>query len=277
MSRSSLVKFVCVLCIVFGVVGCGGGTNGNSAKSTPTDDPSLSLTPTAPPFQIISLATSLSPKSFYGISCGSTANFTFTTVITAPAGSNGGTINYTWNVGSSHILGSATFAPGDTSKSVTYVLQNVANPLTVGSVSASLSATVNGKTTTSPSVAATGVCTFPGKFAVTGINVGVSPASITGIACNSIITFTYTATVTVASNTNGGTVILQWFHAPSPTLLTFGPYIPGQTTQTITFSQTAKVLLNNQYPLPELITVTKPNAYTSPAVKPYGLCTPIRP
>src|ERR1700726_1404826 len=113
MSRSSLVKLVCVLLLMFGVVGCGGGNSANSAKSTPTDDPSLSLTPTAAPFQITSVATSVSPKSFYGVNCGSPVNFTFPPPITAPQGSNGGTVNYTWNVGSSHIPGSVTFASGD--------------------------------------------------------------------------------------------------------------------------------------------------------------------
>jgi hypothetical protein len=275
MSKSSLVKIAFLLLVLFAVVACG-GSNNNSSNSTSTGTTDSSLTPTTAPFQITSVQTTLSPKTFYGISCGSTVNFTFTTVITIAVGSSGGTVNYTWNIGSSHLPGSVSFASGDTSKSVTYVLKTVANPLTVSSVSGSLSATLDGNTINSAPVSATGLCSFPGKFAVTNISISVSPGSVSGISCNSFITFNYTATITVAPNTNGGTVILQWFRAPNPTLLNFGPYIPGQTTQTVTFSLTGKVLLNNLFPAPESITVTRPNLFTSTAVKPAGLCTPIK-
>jgi len=275
MSRRVLVQIIFILLIMFGVAACG-SPNSSSPSSTPTDTSSSDTTPTPSPLQLVSVATSVSPLSFYGINCGNTVNFTFTAVITVAPGSNGGPVQYTWNVGSSHIKGSVTFAPGETSKSVTYVLKNVANPLSAGSVSASLSATLNSKTLSSSPASATGICNFPGQFKVASIGISVSPASVTGIACNSIVTFTYTATISVPPETNGGTAILQWAHSSSPITLTFGPYIPGQTTQTVTFTLTGKVLLNDIFPPSESISSSQPNVVTSAAIKPYGVCYPVR-
>lgn len=270
MIKRLIISIVITLLLVEGVAACGGATSSDTSSTTTTDS-STSPTPNATPSQLVSVVTSISPNSFTGIACGSTATFTFTSVITVNAGSAGGAVNYTWTIGSSHFPGQVTFASGQSSATVTYVLKNVANP-NAANISGSLSAILNNQTMASSPASVSGICSYAGKFQVTSIGLSVNPASVSGYVCNTIITFTYTATITVAPNTNGGVVTLQWGHSSSPTTLFFGPYAPGQNIKTSTFTLTGKTLRNGIFPQPISVTSTSPNTVTSAAVKPYGIC-----
>jgi len=268
MLKRPIFLLVFTFLLVFGVVGCG-STDNTSTDSTPT---ASSQSPIPTPVSVKTLATTVSPDSLSGIGCGSTASFTFSTVITAAPGSSGGQVGYTWNIGSSHIPGSVTFAPGDTTKTVTYVLKTAVQLNTAASITGSLSLNNNGSALTSPVASVSGICSFAGAFKVTSITLTVSPAAVTGIICTSYITFVYTATITIAPNSNGGTVLLKWSFSNTSAAVTFGPYQPGQTTKTITYSLTGKVSHNQVFPPAGSISSIAPNALSSGTVKPFGPC-----
>lgn len=274
-----LKRRICILMAMFLVVsafaGCGStDTQGTSSNTTPTSV-AQSPSPTLTPLHVTSLTTTVTPDSFSGISCGGTASFTFSTVIAVAAGGSGGPLSYTWNIGTSHIPGTVTFAPADQSKTVSYTLKaSSIQPDSAASVTGSLTVNNNGVALTSTPASASGICTFPGNFTVVSLTLSVSPASVTGIVCDSYITVVYTATVTIAPNTNGGTVLLKWSLSGTTTAVTFGPYQPGQTTRTITTTLTGKVIHNQVFPPAVSISTISPNALTSVRVKPFGPCIP---
>jgi hypothetical protein len=270
MLKRPIFLLVFTFLVVFGVGGCGSTGSTSTDSTPPASAPSPSAVPS--PVSVKTLATTVSPDSLGGIGCGSTASFTFSTVITAGAGSSGGQVAYTWNIGSSHIPGSVTFAPGDTTKTVTYTLKTAVQPNTAAAMTGSLSMNNNGSTLTSPVASVRGICSFPGAFKVTSITLTVSPAAVTGIICTSYITFVYTATITIAPNTNGGTVLLKWSFSNTSAAVTFGPYQPGQTTKTVTYSLTGKVSHNQVFPPAGSISSITPNALSSGTVKPFGPC-----
>lgn len=269
MLKRQVFVILFTILIVLGTAGCG-STGDNSADSTPTDS---SPSPIPTPLSVKSVATTVSPDSLSSIGCGSTASFTFSTIITVATGSSGGQLAYTWNVGSSHIPGSVTFASGDTTKTVTYTLKTAVQPNTAA-VTGSLSVNNNGATLTSTPVNVGGICSFPGAFKVTSLTLSVSPGAVTGIICDNYITFVYTATITIAPDSNGGTVLLKWSFSNTSAAVTFGPYQPGQTTKTITYSLTGKVSHNQVFPPAGQISSISPNALSSGTVKPFGPCFP---
>jgi hypothetical protein len=185
---------------------------------------------------------------------------------------------YTWNIGSNHIPGSATFTPGETSKTVSYTLNETnVQPGIAPSIEGSLTVNNDGTTLTSTPAAITGLCTQTGKFMVTTIALSVSPGADTSINCNTYITFVYTATITIAPNSNGGNVVLKWSFSPNPVTLTFPTYQPGASlSQTITNTLSGKILHNDAFPPSVTLSVLTPNAITSNAVKPLGPCIPVK-
>ncbi|GAC1379463.1 MAG: hypothetical protein NVS4B7_08940 [Ktedonobacteraceae bacterium] len=264
------VAMILLLLLLFGIVGCGGPTGSSSA--TPTADTSQG-TPTATPLHVKSVVTSVSPNTLASVGCGHSTDFTFSTVISVDEGSNGGALPYTWNIGSQHIPGTVTFVPSEMSKTVTYTLKGVSSSA-ASSVSGSLSLNNAGVTMTSTPAAVSGICSFAGKFQIVGLTIAVNPSSVTGIICDNYISFYYTATVTVSPNTNGGTVVLKWNFSATPVTLTFGPYVPGQTTRTVSYTLTGKVIHNQNFPPNGSISSSLPNVMNAGPVKPYGPCVP---
>src|SRR5205807_10300124 len=132
----------------------------------------------------------VNPSSFSGIPCGTTTNIAFTASISV-AENGGGTVSYTWDILNSNMSGSVTFAPGETSKTVTYTLSNYTVQLSsTSSVFGSLSAQAVNALSSSRNGPG-GVCKLPGPFQVVGISISTSPASLTEIACASTITVVY--------------------------------------------------------------------------------------
>jgi hypothetical protein len=266
MKRQILSIFLLLL-LLLGVIGCSSSPTHGKAQNNPS--------PTAPPkpLKVISLVTSVNPSSLSSIGCGSSTTITFSTLISIARGSAGGTVNYTWNIGSSHIPGNATFGANDLTKTVTYTLkESNIQPGTAGSIIGSLSTNVNGTTLSSSQASVSGICTFSGSFKVTSIAISVSPSSLSSLLCGSDITLTYTATVTITPNTNGGAVFLKWSFAGPTSTLTFGPYAPGQTTKSVTTTFTGKINRFGSFPPYVSVSSTSPNVVTSGSVKPYGTC-----
>ena len=127
---------------------------------------------------------------------------------------------------------------------------------------------------TATAVSGTQTATATTTFAVQSINITVSPTSISGIACGTYITVTYTATFVVASNSPGGTVQFMYTtdngHSDTNATLTFAP---GDTTKTYTFTWSGNLPADHTYPSNGIIITSSPNSITSNSIAPTGQCT----
>lgn len=280
MLKHSMIKILFACIAVLGMVACGEPTNG-STDQAPMDTPAITAvsspasTPTpvqSPvPLHLTGVTLAVNPSSFSGIPCGTTTNIVFTASISV-AENGGGTVSYTWNIFNSNMAGSVSFAPGETSKTVTYTLSNYSVQLSsTSSVFGSLSAQAAGNALSSSRNGPGGVCKLPGPFQVVGISITASPASLTRIACASTITVVYTATITIAPDSNAGTVQLTWTvgnQHPAVSVV----FAPTQTVKTITYSETGKIGRASPFPHGASLASTSPNAVSSASVKPTGVC-----
>ena len=279
MLKHSIIKILFACIAVLGIVACGGPTS-NSNDQTPADTPAttaVSSPVSSPspqssgPLHLTSVALAVNPSSFASIPCGTTINIVFTASVSV-AENGGGTVSYTWSILNSTTPGSVTFTPGETNMTVAYTLSNYTVQLSsTSAVFGSLSAQATGNSLSSSRNGPGGVCKLPGPFQVVGIGISTNPASLSGIACGNTITVVYTATITIAPDSNAGTVQLVWTvgnQHPGASV----NFAPTQTVQTITFSETGKVGRFSPFPHGASLASTSPNAVSSALVKPTGVC-----
>lgn len=229
---------------------------------------------TTGPSHVAGVVVSVNPGSFSNIACGSTATFTFTALINL-SGNTGGTVNYTWSTaGSARNTGSVTFSAGQSSKSVTYTVTSAISPSSASAVSTVLSTSLNGTTFASSAVTPSGTCVYTGPLRVTGISMYVSPGSVSGYPCNVNEHMTYTATITIAPDSNGGTVTVRWnFAVPVTVSISFPSYTTGVITRTISNSLVGKLSPGGRgFPAAVSMTSLAPDVVTSGAVRPAGSC-----
>ena len=242
---------------------------------TPTVTNSVTPSPTTVgPLHVTGVVVSVNPASFSTITCGATATLTFTALISV-SGSTGGTVNYTWNTaGTARSTSSVKFNPGQASASVTYTVINTVGPSSASAVSSSISTNINGGTVASPAIAPAGSCTYTGALYVNGIAMVVSPASISGYTCGTSIHVTYTATITIAPASNGGTVTLKWVFSSYTTTVSvaFPSYTTGQVTRSVAVTLSGKLAKGGKFPSAGSITSLTPNVVSSAAVGPVGAC-----
>jgi hypothetical protein len=111
-------------------------------------------------------------------------------------------------------------------------------------------------------------------FAVESVDLTVTPNSIAGVACGTPATFTYTATFHVQDGSAGGTIqfLYTWNNGrASPSASVTVP--PGQSTAIYTFTISGTLPSDHTYPGIAEVSVTSPNAATSPQVIPAGKCS----
>ncbi len=103
-------------------------TTGGPTNAVPASPESVVSSPTAArtftPLQVTGVSITMDPANFSTINCGASLNIVFTAQITVAGGSGGGTIPITWNINQAVKAGTASFTPGQTSRTVTYVLNN---------------------------------------------------------------------------------------------------------------------------------------------------------
>jgi sortase (surface protein transpeptidase) len=130
------------------------------ATSTPsTVQPSpTAAPPSLIPFQLTGIDLSVSPSSIAGLLCNISVTLTYTATFHAVANSGGGTVQftYTWNSGHASSSASLTFAPGETSKSFTFVQTILLSPLSLIGSAQVLANSPNA--VDSPQVHPTGLC-----------------------------------------------------------------------------------------------------------------------
>lgn len=261
------------------------GTGGQPNKPTPIVQPTHTATPTNTPtntptatktpvvFQVTGIDMAFQPASIAGLPCGSNLTVTYTATFHVPANSPGGTVQFTYTVnnGRSSMPASIQFAPGQTTKTYTFTSSGVLSPDNTFPGNGGVM-TSSPNSITSALVKPAGTCT-QSAFSVRSIDLSVSPSSIAGRACNTNITFTYTATFHVAPGSGGGTIQFMWTanngRSSTPASITFAP---GQTTKTYVFTVSGTLSPDHTFPgIAEVIT-TSPNAVNSPQVQPTGQC-----
>ncbi len=269
--------------IVLGIVACGSSNSNNGAADTfstiisptPSSSPALSPTPSAAlaPLHITGVVIGVSPSNISSIACGASTNLVFTATITSNSGNLGGQVPYTWNINQTNISGSVTFTPGQTTKTVTYTLSGVVIQLSSPSAVSGLITVGNpGSSITSSTVGLTGVCRLPGPFQVVHLSISTNPASISNIACGTTINVTYTATVTIAPDSNAGTVQLVWSYGGSHPATSVA-FAPTETVKTVSVTLTGKLGRFTGFPRAVSIASTSPNAVSSASAQPSGTCS----
>jgi hypothetical protein len=113
---------------------------------------------------------------------------------------------------------------------------------------------------------------------VTSVTMSVSPASITGMACGTNVTVTYTALFHLTPNSGGGTVQFTYTvnngrgEIPASFVVN-----PGATSKAYTFTWSGALPADHTYPAPGGVAVTSPNHLISALVAPTGQCTAATP
>jgi hypothetical protein len=131
-----------------------------------------------------------------------------------------------------------------------------------------------------PSTPASSSATTSGSaFQVTAVTMSVSPASISGMACGTNTTVTYTAVFQVPAGSTGGTVQFTYTvnngRGQTPASITFGA---GETSKSYSFTWSGPLPADHTYPSLGGVQVSSPNQYTSRLVQPTGQCvTPTAP
>src|SRR5438067_2217387 len=179
LKRLSMIVSLCFIAVMIVACGSAGTTSSDStpldtpstATTVPSPDVSVSPSATPAPMRVTGLSVTVNPSTFSHLTCGVATNLLYAAAIFVNAGSRGGPVTVTWNANGTTTPGSVTFAPGDTSKTVTYTLNNV--PIQYSSAanpSATLTVNNNGHTITSAPIKPSGACTFPDPFVVTGVS-----------------------------------------------------------------------------------------------------------
>ena len=281
--RAMSIRFLTMrflFCLVaLSLISCG-STPTDSSNQTPVDAPttapsvspasSPTTAPTGMPLQVTGVSIAMNPTNLSPINCGTSLNIVFTAQISVASGSEGGTLPITWNINQAAIAGTASFNPGQTSQTVTYTLSNYVVQLASSlAVHGSLSAGKAGNALTSATATPSGRCNLPGPFQVVSITISTSPASISSIICDTVINVTYIATVTIAPNSNAGTVSLAWsavYRHPTVSIT----FAPAQTVGTTTVVLTGKVNHTTLFLQPVSLASTSPNVFHSAGVTPGG-------
>jgi hypothetical protein len=257
-----------------------GGIMVNSPNSLTSQmvAPSGSCTTVAPSaFQVTSVEISTSP-SLNGHTCGSQFTEVYTATFHLAPNGPGGTIVFQYTT--------------DNGRGTS---PNVSLPVAAGQTSATYQFTWSGQlpadhtapgpggvmvsspnALTSPLVAPSGSCSTgtPSAFQVTKMELSASP-SLTGQACGTQFTETYTAVFHIAPNGPGGTIVFQYTtdngrsNSPSMSL----HVAAGQTTATYQFTWSGKLPADHTAPGIGIVLMSAPNQGESPAAIPSGTCS----
>ena len=250
--------------LVFGLSLAACGTGGNNS------------TPTAVPLKMMSVEIAVGP-SLNGQTCGSPFTETYTATFHFPANHAGGQVQfqYTTNNGRGSTSASLTVPAGQTTATYQFTWSGKlpADHTAPGPGGVMVSSP---NELTSPLVATSGSCSTStsSAFQVTKMELSASP-SLTGHACGTQFTETYTATFHLAPNGPGGTIVFQYTtdngRGTSPYVNL--PVAAGQTTATYQFIWSGKLPADHTAPGIGIVFLSAPNQGQSPAAILSGACS----
>jgi hypothetical protein len=226
------------------------------------------------PLKVTSVGIKVSPSSLSSYTCGSTITETYTATFHFPAHNAGGLVKfeYTTNNGRGSTPASLTVHPGQTIATYHFVWSGAlpADHTAPGPGGVLVTAP---NSYTSPLVAPSGACSTA-PFKVNSIGVTASP-SLTGHACGSSFTETYTATFHIAAGGPGGTIVFQYTtnngRSSSPNVSL--SVAPGQTTATYTFTWSGNLPADHTAPGVGIVMASAPNQVISSSAVPAGSCS----
>ena len=221
------------------------------------------------PLKVKSVDINVNPSSLSNYTCGSTLTETYTATFHFPAYNAGGQVKfeYTTNNGRASEPASLTVKAGQTSAISTFYWSG---PLPGGVM------VTSPNSYTSVLVAPSGACSTAttAPFKVNSIGLTASPP-LTGHACGSFFTETYTATFHIAAGGPGGTIVFQYTtnngRSSSPNVSL--PVAPGQTTATYTFTWSGSLPADHTAPGVGIVMASAPNQLISQSAVPSGTCS----
>lgn len=257
--------------------------NGNIATPTPaqaTDTPTATTTPLASPtgiaLTVIHIDMAVSPKSLNSYACGTTVTVTYTATFHFPANNAGGQVafQYTTNNGRSNTQAGLTVQPGQTAVPYQFTWSG-ALPADHTMPEPGGIMVTSPNSLTSSLLGPSGSCTsYSATFAVTSVDLVASPA-LTGHACGTQFTETYTATFHIAANSPGGTIVFTYTtnNGRSNSQNISLSVAAGQTTKTYKFTWKGTLPADHTAPGVGIVLVSAPNAITSSVGTPTGQCS----
>jgi hypothetical protein len=272
-------------CSVSGV-GSANPTATASTTQTATTTPVPTATTATNPFNVVSVQMALNPASIAGLACGTALTVDYIATFTVASNSPGGTVQfiYTTTNGRGTTPASLTFAPNEVTKTYTFSWQGTLEPDNVapglGGVIVSSPDALN-----SSLVQPAGTCTAAaqptptptpsyGPFVVTSIELSAGP-SLSGHACGSQFTETYTAVFHIKPNGPGGTIVFGYTtdNGRSGTDNSNNLHVnAGQTSVTYTFTWKGALPADHTAPGVGIVLMSAPNQGESPAADPSGSC-----
>jgi hypothetical protein len=240
------------------------------ATATPTPSP------TAVPFKVTSVDMAVSPTSLSGYACGTSITVTYTATFHFPGGNAGGTVafDYTTNNGRSQTAAQLSVQPGQTSVPYKFTWSG-ALPTDHTMPEPGGVMVVSPNALTSALLGPTGSCSSPSAaFSVTSVGVTASPA-LTGHACGTAFTETYTATFHIAANGPGGTLVFTYTttNGRGTSQNIDLQVAAGQTTATYTFTWSGTLEPGSPDPGNGIVLVAAPNQVLSSDGVPSGHCS----
>ena len=232
-------------------------------------------TPTPVPLKVTGVDIAVGP-SLDGHACGSQFTETYTATFHFPANNAGGQVQfqYTTNNGRGSTQAGLTIPPGQTSATYQFTWSGLlpADHTAPGPGGVMVTSP---NSLTSQLVAPSGSCSSvaPSAFQVTSIELSASP-SLSGHACGTQFTETYTAIFHIAPNGPGGTIVFQYTtnNGRGSTNATLNVNA-GQTTATYQFYWSGKLPADHTEPGIGIVLMSAPNQGESPQAIPSGSCS----
>jgi hypothetical protein len=281
--------FVLGALLLLSLAACGTGNGGNGSNggsgsnnvtgniATPT---STGASPTASAaagsWTVLGVDMAVSPHSLSSYACGTTVTVTYTATFHLPVNNPGGQIQfeYTTDNGRGSTQAGVMVQPGQTTVPYQFTWSGAlpadhTMPEPGGVIVSSPNAL------NSQLVGPAGSCVnASAPFSVSSVSVTASPA-LSGHACGTTFTETYTATFHIAPNGPGGTLVFNYStnNGRSQSQDIQLSVAPGQTTATYHFTWKGTLPPDHTAPGVGLVMVSAPNSVISSPGLPQGQCT----
>jgi hypothetical protein len=252
------------------------GTSSYGSSDVGTTPSAQASTIASAVFKVTSVDMAVSPASIDGMKCGTSITITYTATFHFPEHNSGGKVvfQYTTNNGRGSTPASLNVPQGQTTATYQFTWSGQlpadhTQPEPSGVMVTSPNAL------TSKLIEPTGSCTTAptSAFKVTSIELSASP-SLSGHACGTMFTETYTAIFHIAPNGPGGKIVFQYTtnNGRGSTDASLN-VAAGQTSATYQFTWTGDLPADHTAPGTGIVLMSSPNQGQSPSASPAGSCS----